>query len=219
MKMAIQMLGIALHQEQNFLSELTKPPAERSKAARYFEILDNECDREINLINNFLDLQRLDTSAKPWVLEKIQVQQWLWRVVELFKARNSSSCRQKLRLSIAPNIPPIACDPYSLERILVELLTNACKFSPPDAEITISAQLKAQNIQFQVINSGVEIPSSELPRIFDKFYRIPSNDPWKQGGTGLGLALVQKLTKHLGGTIEVESESNRTCFAIQLALS
>ncbi|MFN6571519.1 PAS domain S-box protein [Dendronalium sp. ChiSLP03b] len=219
MKMAIQMLGIALHQEQNFLAEMAKPAAERSKAARYFEILDNECDREINLINNFLDLQRLDTSAKPWVLETIQIQQWLWRVVELFKARNGNSCRQKLRLSIASNLPSIACDPYSLERILIELLTNACKFSPPDAEITISAQLKAHNIQFQVINSGVEIPSSELPRIFDKFYRIPSNDPWKQGGTGLGLALVQKLTKHLGGTIEVESGSNRTCFAIQLALN
>ena len=219
MKMAIQMLGIALNQEQNFMSQMAKPQAERSKAARYYEILDNECDREINLISNFLDLQRLDTSAKPLVLETIQVQQWLWRVVELFKARNRHACQQKLRLSVAANLPFLTCDPFSLERILIELLTNACKFSPPDAEITISAQLKAHNLQFQVINSGVEIPSSELPRIFDKFYRIPSNDPWKQGGTGLGLALVQKLTKYLGGTIEVESGSNLTCFAIQLPLS
>jgi PAS domain S-box-containing protein len=219
MKMAIQMLGIALNQEQNFLAEMEKPQAERSKASRYYQILDNECDREINLISNFLDLQRLDTSGKPLVLETIQVQQWLWRVVELFKARNRHSCQQKLRLSVAANLPFLACDPFSLERILIELLTNACKFSPPDAEITVSAQLKAHNLQFQVINSGVEIPSSELPRIFDKFYRIPSNDPWKQGGTGLGLALVQKLTKHLGGTIEVESGSNRTCFAIQIPLS
>ncbi|AFY35692.1 PAS domain-containing sensor histidine kinase [Calothrix sp. PCC 7507] len=219
MKMAIQMLGIALNREQNFLSEMAKPQAERSKAARYFEILDNECDREINLINNFLDLQRLDTGAKPLVLETIPVQDWLYRVVDLFKARNRNSCQQKLRLSIAPNLPLLACDPFSLERILIELLTNACKFSPPDAEITVSAQLKSQYLQFQVINSGVEIPSSELPHIFDKFYRIPSNDPWKQGGTGLGLALVQKITKYLRGTIEVESGSNRTCFAIQLPLS
>ncbi|MBE9037334.1 PAS domain-containing sensor histidine kinase [aff. Roholtiella sp. LEGE 12411] len=216
MKMAIQMLGIALHQEQNFLSEMAKPQAERSKAARYFEILDNECEREINLINNFLDLQRLDTGAKSWVLETIQVQQWLWRVVELFKAQNNSY-QQNLHLKVAPNLPLLACDPFSLERILIELLTNACKFSPPNAEITVSAQLKSQNIQFQVINSGVEIPAVELARIFDKFYRIPSNDPWKQGGTGLGLALVEKLTKQMGGTIEVESGSNRTCFIIQLA--
>ncbi|MBD2197608.1 MULTISPECIES: sensor histidine kinase [Calothrix] len=219
MKMAIQMLGIALNQEQNFMIEMAKPQAQRSKAARYYEILDNECDREINLISNFLDLQRLDTTTKPLVLETIQIQQWLWRVVELFKARNRNSSQQKLRLSVAANLPTFVCDPFSLERILIELLTNACKFSPPDAEITISAQLKTPNLQFQVINSGVEIPSSELPRIFDKFYRIPSNDPWKQGGTGLGLALVQKLTKYLGGTIEVESGSNLTCFTIQLPLN
>ncbi|WP_414545012.1 ATP-binding protein [Nostoc sp. CCY0012] len=218
MKMAIQMLGITLHREQNFLSAMAKPQAERSKAPRYFEILDNECEREINLINNFLDLQRLDTNVKPWVLETIQVQQWLWRVVELFKSRNHHACRQNLHLHIAPNLPPLACDPFSLERIFVELLTNACKFSPPDAEITVSARLIPDNIQFQVINSGVEIPHSELPRIFDKFYRIPSNEPWKQGGTGLGLALVQKLIQHLGGTVEVESESNLTCFTIQLGL-
>ncbi|BAY17942.1 PAS/PAC sensor signal transduction histidine kinase [Anabaenopsis circularis NIES-21] len=218
MKMAIQMLGIALHQEQNFLLEMAKPAAERSKASRYFEILDNECDREINLINNFLDLQRLDTSATPWVLETIHVQQWLWRVVELFQARNRAICKQRVILSITPNLPPLACDPFSLERIFIELLTNACKFSPSEGEITISTQLNLQNIQFHVINSGVEISSSELTHIFEKFYRIPSNDPWKQGGTGLGLALVQKLIKQLAGTIEVESRSNRTCFTIQLPL-
>jgi PAS domain S-box-containing protein len=219
MKMAIQMLGIALNREQNFLLEMAKPAGERSKASRYFEILDNECDREINLINNFLDLQRLDTGAKPLVLETIQVQQWLWRVVELFKARNRNWGEQELQLLIAPNLPALTCDPFSLERILIELLTNACKFSPPGVEITLTAQLKSNNIKFQVTNFGVEIATAELPRIFDKFYRIPSNDPWKQGGTGLGLALVQKLTKHLGGTIEVESGSNRTCFTILLPVN
>lgn len=218
MKMAIQMLGISLNREHKFLSEMEKPAAERSKASRYYQILDNECDREINLINNFLDLQRLDSSVKPLILETIQVEQWLYRVVQVFQARNRNSCKQELILNIAENLPSLACDPFSLERILIELLTNAGKFSPPEAEITLSAQLKSENIEFQVINTGVEIPTTELPLIFNKFYRIPSNDPWKQGGTGLGLALVQKLTLSLGGTIDVESESNGTCFTIQLPL-
>ncbi len=216
MKMAIQMLGISLNKEQNFLLEMDKPQTERSKAARYFQILDNECDREINLINNFLDLQKLNTNAKPLVLETIQVQQWLCRVFQVFQARNRNSSQQQLQLNIAANLPPLTCDPFSLERILMELLTNACKFSPPEAQITLSAQLKSKGIQFQVINTGVEIPSTEISLIFNKFYRIPSNDPWKQGGAGLGLTLVQKLTLSLGGTIEVESQSNRTCFTILL---
>ncbi|MBD2437462.1 PAS domain-containing sensor histidine kinase [Nostoc sp. FACHB-110] len=218
MKMAIQMLGIAMLQAQESLGEVTQPPAESSKISRYFEILNNECEREINLINNFLDLQRLDTKAQPWVLETIQVPKWLRQVVEQFQARHHSICKQKISLNIASNLPLIICDPFSLERVLIELLTNACKFSPLNAEITISAQVKLKNMQFQVINSGVEIPGSELTHIFEKFYRIPSNDPWKQGGAGLGLALVDKIIKQLGGTVAVESKSNLTCFMIELPL-
>ncbi|MCP6758650.1 MAG: PAS domain-containing sensor histidine kinase [Fischerella sp. CENA71] len=218
MKMAIQMLEIALNQEQNLLSEMSKHHLERSKVARYFQILNNECDREINLINKFLDLQRLDIGAKPLVLETIQVQEWLERVVRLFQVRDRNSYSHNLHIRIADNLPSFICDQFSLERILIELLTNACKFSPTDAEIIIAAQSKASFMQIQVTNYGVEIPASELPRIFDKFYRIPSNDPLKQGGTGLGLALVQKMTKYIGGTIKAESGSNYTCFTIQLPL-
>jgi signal transduction histidine kinase len=56
----------------------------------------------------------------------------------------------------------------------------------------------------------------ELPRIFEKFYRIPNHDPWKQGGTGLGLALVKKMVEQLGGTISVLSHSGATTFAVEL---
>ncbi|PAX56970.1 sensor histidine kinase [Brunnivagina elsteri] len=217
MKMAIQMLGIALGLEQSLLVENPKLKTPDSKASRYFQILNNECDREINLINNFLDLQKLDIDSKPLVLETVIIRESLMRIVELFKARNRN-CRSNLQIHVTPNLPPLVCDPFSLERIIMELLTNAAKFSPADQEIIITAQLKSQNIEFQVINTGVEIPELERDRIFDKFYRIPSNDPWKQGGTGLGLALIQKLTRYLGGTIEVESNSNLTCFTVLLPL-
>ncbi|MEO1404770.1 MAG: ATP-binding protein, partial [Cyanobacteria bacterium J06635_1] len=70
-----------------------------------------------------------------------------------------------------------------------------------------------------VSNTGVEISKEEMPRIFDKFYRVPSADPWKQGGTGLGLALVQKLIVHIDGTISVTSGDGQTCFTVELPLS
>jgi len=78
---------------------------------------------------------------------------------------------------------------------------------------------KAETIQISVTNSGVEIPASELPHVFEKFYRVPSADPWKQGGTGLGLSLAKKRTEYLGGRIWVESASGRTCFTVELPIS
>lgn len=218
MKMAIQMLEIAVNQQPEFVAKMPQPPEQHSKIGRYFQILNNECEREINLINNFLDLQKLDSGKKPVVRETVQLQQFLERVVSLFQAR-TRSCQQQLQLVVPPNLPTVVCDPFSLERILVELLGNACKYSPAGEQITVTAELKSSQIQLDVSNSGVEIPQAELPKIFDKFYRIPSNDPWKQGGTGLGLALVLKITKYLGGNIEVTSGENQTCFRVTLPLS
>jgi signal transduction histidine kinase len=112
-------------------------------------------------------------------------------------------------------------------------LNNACKYTPPGETIDLFVQpvnatsdsttsqgnllaLPATRLRLSVCNSGVEIPAQALSHIFEKFYRIPGSDLWKQGGTGLGLALVQKLTEHIGATIQVESYSNRTCFVVEL---
>ncbi len=105
-----------------------------------------------------------------------------------------------------------------MERTVAELLNNACKYTPPGECITVTARANKEKIQLLVSNSGVEIPSAELSHIFEKFYRVPSHDPWKQGGTGLGLALVQKLIEQLGGCIWAESGFGKTCFTIEFPL-
>ncbi|GET37100.1 sensor histidine kinase [Microseira wollei] len=215
MKMAIQMLGINLNRELPFFDELAKPQAQQSKLARYFQILQNECDREINLINDVLDLQRLEGGKQPLKPAAIQLSDWLPQLVAPF-LESTQKRQQTLQVNISPTIPPFLCDQGSLERIITELLNNACKYTPSNEQITVTASAKPGLIQLSVSNSGVEIPDSELSRIFDKFYRIPSTDPWKQGGTGLGLALVKKLVAHLGGIMEVKSQDNQTCFTVTL---
>jgi len=218
MNMAIQMLSKILQQDRESLAQLTKAEAESSKVSRYLHILQNECERELNLIDNLLDLQNLSGNSQPSVLTSIQLQDWLPQFVEPFQAR-SHNYKQNLLIDISPNLPRLICEPSSLRRVLAELLNNACKYTPPGEKILVKAQTQSGMMHLSVSNSGVEIPANEIPRIFEKFYRIRANDLWNQGGTGLGLALVQQLVTRLGGKISVESSAQQTCFTVELPLN
>lgn len=220
MRVALQLLGVTLNQELGLEQELTKPNSEQGRIARYYRILKEECEREISLINDLLDLQRLDAGSHDLALQTIPLDEWLPALINSFQER-ATSRQQQLAVTIAEELPVLRSDLSSLDRIWAELLNNACKYTPPGGEITLSvASAQADKaLRFDLINTGVEIPEDELPRIFDKFYRVPSADPWRQGGTGLGLALVQKLVQHINGDIKVSSGDAQTCFTIELPLS
>jgi PAS domain S-box-containing protein len=179
-----------------------------------FQILENECERESKLINDLLTLTYLEADIEPMTLIAIDLQTWLPSIVEPFRERIYCQ-QQQLSLSIAKELPSLQIDITDLERAIAELLNNACKYTPANEAIAVSAYLKADTVCLSVSNTGVEIPSDELSRIFEPFYRIPKNDPWKYGGTGLGLALVKKMVKHLKATIHVESAANKTTFTIE----
>ena len=218
MKVALQLLGITLNQEFNLDEELRKPKPEQNRIGRYFQILQEECEREITLINDLLDLQRLDLGNHPITPQTIHLQDWLPGIVDGFQTR-AKNRSQELQLHFASNLPTLVSDLASLERVLAELLNNACKYTPPGEYINLEVIYQpTDKIQIILSNSGIEIPADEIPRIFDKFYRVPSSDPWRQGGTGLGLALVQKLLLHLQGDIQVASSNNTTSFTVELPL-
>jgi len=209
MKMAIHLLKLAATPERR---------------QQYLDILQAECEKESNLINDLLDLQRLEADHYSTVPETIVLQDWIPDVVNPFLAR-SGDRQQHLQVEIVPDLPPLTSDPSSLERILAELLNNACKYTPSGGEIWLQAGYPANctcahsspdsEIALSVTNTA-EISAVELSRIFEKFYRVPNADLWKQGGTGLGLALVKKLTEQLGGTLEVTSQAGKTTFTVLL---
>lgn len=218
-KVATQMLEIVLKQAGVLETGSTK-------IARYFKILHEECQRETNLINDLLDLSRLDAGAESLVLSSIDPRIAILQIAEVFAERIQNQ-QQQLEINLPAKLPQIATDLSKLERIITELLNNACKYTPPGEKITITAGVKdssktiSKNPQWLLLsvkNSGVEIPPSEIYRIFDKFYRIPNSNPWKHGGTGLGLALVQKLVTYLHGSIGVESANNEICFTVELPI-
>ncbi|MBD2104462.1 HAMP domain-containing sensor histidine kinase [Leptolyngbya sp. FACHB-261] len=210
MKVAIQMLKLA-------------PTPERQE--RYLEILQAECKREVELINDLLDLQRLEIgNHAALVLELINLQEWLPELLGGFQSRLQEG-QQVLRLDLPAELPQLLANRAGLERVLTELLNNACKYTPVAGEIQLSVQVASvlaedseepvSMMLFKVRNAA-EIPIAELPFIFDKFYRAAANDTRGKGGTGLGLALVQKLLEELQGRIWVESGSGWTTFTVEL---
>jgi len=200
MKMAIRMLKLV-------------PNGEHTQ--HYWKILESECDREAMLVNDLLDLQQLETASNFDIsIEPVCLQKWLPPVIAPFKAR-AQEHQQQLTVDISSDLPLLVVEPNRLERVLVELLNNACKYTSSQGGITFKVRHDAasNSIQFTVRNQAA-IPEIELPRIFEKFYRIPNADPWKQGGTGLGLALVKKLVDQMEGAIAVSSQNGWTTFEV-----
>ncbi|NES95453.1 MAG: hybrid sensor histidine kinase/response regulator [Desertifilum sp. SIO1I2] len=207
MKIAIKMLALATTPEQK---------------QRYLNILQAECAREINLVNNLLDLQRLESQTYRISLQSLNLGEWLPSAIAPFQSR-SGELHLNFRADWDRSLPPLISDPDSLERILAELLNNACKYTPQQGEIQLNVcylppsptTAETEAALFRVSNSA-EIPSAALPHIFDKFYRVAGADCSKQGGSGLGLSLVQKLVEQLHGSIVVSSESGWTTFSVYL---
>ncbi|MBD2021749.1 GAF domain-containing protein [Leptolyngbya sp. FACHB-36] len=182
---------------------------------RYLKILKDECQREISLINDLLDLSRLEAGTEPLVLTEIALPTWISHFVTPFVERAQNQ-QQHLHIAVPTELPDLTTDALRLERVLGELLHNACKYTPSQGRITLSAAAESKRVRLQVSNTGAEISSKELIRVFDKFYRIPNNDPWKHGGTGLGLALVRRLVETLGGSVYASSDAGVTCFTVEL---
>jgi len=209
-KMATQMLEISLTR-LGILADTSTP------IHRYFNVLREEGQREINLINDLLDLTRVDAGTETLNPTTVDLHPYLCHLVEPFVERTRQQ-DQAFFWQIPTDLPPLTTDLAYLDRILSELLQNACKYTLPQGTITLSAQATSEAVILQVSNSGVEIPVMERDCIFERFYRIPNTDPWKHGGTGLGLALVKKLVERLGGSIHVESANNQTAFVLRFPL-
>lgn len=222
-KMSIQMLSLALRRSDETslgIEEFHLSAPAYSKVSRYLEVLKKECDRETKLVQDLLDLQQLDNDTISLLISAIEVDEWLSYVVNPFQKRF-----QEYNLShtvdIEPDLPALMCDQISLSRIMVELLNNACRYTPHGETISVSGFQKnighrGSFLHLEVINSGVEIPVEERSRVFDKFYRIARLDVRKQGGTGLGLALVQKLVTRLGGEVQLTGGGGKTIFTVIL---
>ena len=220
-KMAMQMLKISLKSDPELAKLLIAHPAEK-----YLVSLEQSCDREVDLIDNILDLQRLETalnSAESSIhdlanLEPIEVESWFATTIKSFipRAHNSD---QQITTSLATSIPVIMIDRSYLTKIFTELLNNACKYTSSGGSISVSINCRPESkwLTIEVENQAM-IEPKYLPHIFEQFYRVPGSNRSQQG-SGLGLSLVQELIAQLQGKIKVTSSDGWTKFTVDLPIA
>ncbi|MCC5666566.1 GAF domain-containing protein [Nostoc sp. CHAB 5784] len=204
------------------IRNLRLPGIAPERQVRYMDILEQECTKEINLINDLLTLQKLESPHEAPQLESIDLNTKIQDIAASFEKKLAEK-GLKISVDLPEESLKLQTELESFDRILQELLTNACKYSEHDTIVHLEASHQVDQQIDQVImkvtNTGRAISQEEATYIFDKFRR--GKGRWTPG-TGLGLALVKSLVQHLNGAIAVESlpildsEQSEICFTLTL---
>lgn len=197
-------------------------------AAAFINHAVHGCDELLHLVNNVLESIRGDVHEKAPLLESLAVDRVVHDVLDLFEPQKRQ--HYHLKLEIAENLA-VKADQQYLHRVLLNLLSNAFKYSPSQTQITISAQLlntprgelsDAANVCISIRDSGHGIPPSEIPVLFGKFVRLKRDLVGNVRGTGLGLYISKQLVEAMAGRIWVESsgipgQGSSFCFTLPAA--
>ncbi|MGH9936069.1 MAG: sensor histidine kinase, partial [Blastocatellia bacterium] len=191
---------------QGISEVLTKYEVESQRRYEMHLAINDESKRLARMIDEYLDLTRLETGARPLRPESIRVVQLLERTLLLLEP---VAAQREIRIvrRFAPNIPALTADADLIARAITNLLANAVKFSPPRRDVIVEAFAESGFLRIEVKDQGCGIPPEAIPLIFEKFYRVPRLENADAPGTGMGLAFVRDIAELHGGRILVESEA------------
>jgi two-component system phosphate regulon sensor histidine kinase PhoR len=191
---------------------LEDPPA----AQRFLSRMETEVDALSHMVTELLELTRIESGQVPLQLSSISPCQLLGDASERLRLQ-AERAGLRVHIDCPQDLPEVTADPPRLEQVLVNLIHNAVKYTPGGGEISLKASHQDEEIIFSVRDTGVGIPSDDLPRVFERFYK--ADRARSGGGTGLGLAIARHLVEAHGGRIwaqSVESQGSTFSFTIPI---
>jgi two-component system phosphate regulon sensor histidine kinase PhoR len=191
----------------------SKDPA---AAARFLDIIDRNAERLQQLVDDLLDLSRIESRQYRLRLEEVELLPAVQQIVDPLRLRADKK-RIALRVDIDPDAPPVKADRRALQQVLTNLIDNAVKYCGEACEVVTRIAPGAGEVRVLVVDNGPGIEAKHLPRLFERFYRVDQGRGRDQGGTGLGLSIVKHLVEAMGGRVNVESAIGRgSTFAFTL---
>ena len=176
------------------------------RAVRFVEIISSHSERLTNLINDILTLSSLETKEAILELNPIDVSGTIVKACMLLQDRAAQKNIAIINESVSGVLPRVLADQGRLEQVVVNLLENAIKYTPNRGTIRLFTEDSEEFVKVSIADTGIGIPFKDLPRIFERFYRVDEARTREQGGTGLGLAIVKHIVQLHGGTVSVTSD-------------
>jgi signal transduction histidine kinase len=189
-------------------------------AGRLLEIAQTNSARLVRLVNDILDIEKLESGRVVFDLKKIQVRPLIEQTADAIRGYAEGN-RVKIRIEAAAAMDDIRADTDRLAQVLTNLLSNAIKFSPPDGEVVIAVEKETEvnAVRITVRDHGPGIPVDFKSRIFERFAQADATDARRKGGTGLGLSIAKQIIDRLGGEIGfADAPGGGTIFYVELPI-
>jgi signal transduction histidine kinase len=159
----------------------------------------------LNLIKDLLDLSKIEAGKMVQYKEPLALQEVIQRVVDLMRVEADNK-KIDLQFSFPLKVPLIVADRNSMEGIFTNLISNAIKYTPEGGKVWVTLGVEGGFVKATVSDTGIGLKKEDIPRIFDKFYRVKTTETRQIVGTGLGLSIVKSIVDAHLGSISVESE-------------
>jgi PAS domain S-box-containing protein len=212
LKTPLTSIRLAVH----FLLEEVTGPLTPKQTELLLDAREN-CERLLAMVNNLLDLARLEQGYRQLDVRPESVELLLKAAAEAIGPRAQDK-GVEIVLDVPPELPLVVADAARIGTALRNLLDNALTYTDPGGKITLSAAAGAEDVTLSVADTGVGIPPEQLPHVFEKFFRVPGQS--RGSGTGLGLAIVREIAVAHGGTITCQSQPGLgTTFRLTLPIA
>jgi two-component system, OmpR family, sensor histidine kinase VicK len=175
---------------------------------RFLNVINHEADRMTRIVKDLLELSRLDNQQLKWNMKQISMKELVCDCIDKLKIEALHK-HQEINLNSNENLPDIPGDHDRLEQVILNILSNAIKYTQKNGRIAVKLSRTNNHVVISINDTGIGIPKNDIPRIFERFYRVDKARSREMGGTGLGLAIAREIVEAHSGLVSIESETGK----------
>lgn len=181
---------------------------DKKNAKEFVSIIHQDSDRLAKLIEDLLDLSKVESGKHRMAFTAVDIRSIIKRAVSILEGAAKAK-KQSIKINTGQELPMALGDEAQLSQVFINLIDNAVKYTPEGGRIEISARSQDGSLHIDVTDTGIGIPDEDIPRIFERFYRVDKARSRELGGTGLGLSIVKHIVQAHCGAVQVKSELGR----------